>query len=169
MQNSLGFNFGSANLENMLQPNESSELKRSHITEMQRILLFDLMTLNPDRTPSKVNLLSDNDHIYAIDHELAFSAIPFLFPARRNPWELNQGDIQQIKGGIISKLIMGRQFIQDPFVSDIRSITPAFWDKALSHLPDEWQWEHWHTVRSFINDIVAHADEFVYNVKRTLL
>jgi len=73
VQRSIGLNFGSQNLINMTQPDQRDELKRSHVVDAQRIFLFDLMTINPDRTPVKVNMLSDHKRIFAIDHELAFT------------------------------------------------------------------------------------------------
>lgn len=169
MQHSIGFNFGSENLENMQQPDQREELRRSHIIDAQRIFLYDLMTVNPDRTPQKVNMLSDNEHIYAIDHELAFSTIPFLLPKRINPWQMNKGDVEMVRNGIISTLIQGKQFNSEDFVSDITSISQDFWDKALSLIPAEWHWEHWPLVSEFITQIVNNAEDFVENAKRTLL
>lgn len=169
VQRSIGYNFGSENLENMQQPDQRDELRRSHIIDAQRIFLFDLMTVNPDRTPQKVNMLSDNEHIYAIDHELAFSSIPFMFPSRSNPWKMNAGDVNMVKSGIILTLIQGKRFDLDPFVSDIAGVTQEFWDKALSLIPAEWHWEHWPLVSEFITQIVENVEEFVENAKRTLL
>lgn len=119
VKRSIGLNFGSQNLLNMTQPDQREELKRSHIIDAQRIFLFDLMIINPDRTPVKVNMLSDQKHIFAIDHELAFTAIPFLFPSRATPWQLNQYDVETVNNGILKPLIQGKKFEPEPFINDI--------------------------------------------------
>ena len=136
--------------------------------DAQRIFLFDLMTINPDRTPIKVNMLSDHKRIYAIDHELAFTIIPFLLPPRANPWEMNRGDVEIVNNGILKSLIKRKKFETDPFIRDITSITEEFWVKAIPLLPKEWEWEHWPAVSEFIMEIVEHAEDFVNNAKRTL-
>lgn len=168
VQRSIGLNFGSEYLLNMIQPDQRDELKRSHVIDAQRIFLFDLMTINPDRTPDKVNMLSDHKRIYAIDHELAFTAIPFLFPPRPNPWEMNQGDVKTVNNGILKSLIQGRKFEPEPFIHDITSITGDFWEKVVPLLPEEWEWAHWQAVSEFIMEIVEHAEDFVTNAMRTL-
>jgi len=170
VQRSIGLNFGSLNLENMIQPDQRDELKRSHVIDAQRIFLFDLMTINPDRTPVKVNMLSDQERIYAIDHEMAFTNIPFMkiLSPRTNPWEMNPADVDSVNNGILKSLIQGRKFEPEPFIHDITAITEGFWDKAVPLLPNEWEWEHWPAVSEFIMDIVEHAEDFVTNAMRTL-
>lgn len=168
IQRSIGLNYGSLNLLAMTQPNQRDELKRSHVIDAQRIFLFDLMTINPDRTPSKVNMLSDHERIFAIDHELAFTAIPFMFPQTSNPWELNQGDVETVNNGILKSLIEGKKFEHQPFITDITSISDGFWEKAISLLPEAWEWGYWPDVSEFIMQIVEHAEDFVNNAMRTI-
>jgi hypothetical protein len=169
LQRSVGYCFGSEYLDNLTQPNDPDILCRQQIIDLQRILLFDLMVINPDRTPIKINMLTDNKRVYAIDHELSFASIPFMLPSRRNPWELNPGDINSINDGIIQHLIQNKRFDLEPFVSDIQMISEDFWSKALRLIPETWYWEHWNVVSSFILEITQHAEEFVQNTRRTVL
>ena len=170
VQQSIGLNFGSQNLLNMTQPDQRDELKRSHVIDAQLIFLFDLMTINPDRTPAKVNMLSDHKRIFAIDHEMAFTNIPFMkiLSPRPNPWELNKGDVDTVKNGILKSLIQGKKFEPEPFIKDITTISEEFWEKAVPCLPDEWEWEYWPEVSEFVMEIVEHAEDFVTNAMRTL-
>jgi hypothetical protein len=78
LQDSPGPHFGSRYQEGGL----STQPPDLHFSEEQQalaldIFVFDTLIRNVDRThpPGKPNILRDGDHLYLIDHELAFSFI----------------------------------------------------------------------------------------------
>ena len=163
--NSIGYCFGSDNLENLVQPGVSEKLNITQISDAQRIFVFDMIIMNPDRTFDKINLLTDGNHLYAIDHELAFHEIAYSLIPRQDPWKLNHSDIMMAEKSVVKAKIQGKKLNKEQLVGDLSYITGEFWAKAFELMPKDWSWEHWPDVSNFINGIVDHSPEFIDQIE----
>jgi len=167
---SLGFNFGSS-LEKGFQeviPGQviSKELKE----KLLDLFAFDVFIGNTDRRVDKPNFLSNGKDCLIFDHELAFSFVRLLSFARNpNPWLILEADLQWLSNNFCFNHLKGNNFDFSNFATRLSVIDQAFWGKALSVIPGEWQTEQFDIIKAYLERIIENKNGFVSELNRVLL
>ncbi|MFW9940382.1 MAG: hypothetical protein ACFFFT_05025 [Candidatus Thorarchaeota archaeon] len=118
-------------------------------------------------------MVSKNDLII-YDHELAFS---FLLPyfgqdaqlKEEQPWIITENDqINWIRNMFLYPMIKNKTFPEGEILISLSKINDAFWDKAFTLIPPEWQTNHLDRIKNRINLVINHKNQFVENIKRAI-
>lgn len=165
--NSLGKNFASKNLREFITLAVDQPLNPHQIDCAKEIIAFDVFISNTDRTYQKPNMLTDGQTIVILDHEIAFSFILQL-PFARNPtpWLLRDNEMQLIQHHCLLKKANAKEFDFDGFVNRFDNLNYAFWIKAQSLIPEEWQTGQFETIRDYLLQICQHKNEFSQELKK---
>ncbi|HAI75029.1 MAG TPA: hypothetical protein DCM08_02175 [Microscillaceae bacterium] len=111
------------------------------------IFIFDVLIVNADRRFEKQNLKTYQNDIVIFDHEAGFGFLfdilpnptPWLFTDHDKQWMCNHLFYQELKRNYA---IFDLDTNIDNFISVLVNINPAFWTKAKSLVPAEWQQGH---------------------------
>ncbi|MBK8635808.1 MAG: hypothetical protein KA767_04310 [Saprospiraceae bacterium] len=164
---STGLNFGCNFIANLQQLSLLDNLKNSQVNDALKIFYFDVMIQNADRTieGGKPNLFFRDDHLYILDHELAFS---FLFPIiGRQPtdsWIINDFDKIMIENHILFSKLKNK--VKDFSCLDdiLVPLTSDFWKEAESAIPDDWLSKDFEKIREHVVAIKENSAAFLEQI-----
>lgn len=160
---SEGLNFGSRYMEGNLNFTRGRQFTLEQEQEAARIFIFDVMLKHSDRNVRKPNMFEVKEHIYVIDHELAFGflfTLPFLLS--QFPWQLNELDVNDAKNHFFYPLLKGNNRIDWESAFDgFEKLNAHFWTSAEQLLPQEWNDKvQVSQITQQIIQILEHFNEF---------
>lgn len=152
--NSIGLNFGTAYRAGYIEMIVSSISSGNRLFDQSRdVLAFDSYLSNADRGAAKPNLLTNGDHYFLFDHELAFSftsLLPFLRNA--SPWILNDSEKTMCRSHCLYPLLKNNVIDFQDFAEGFSRINDYFWERVEYFIPAAWLGEQ----KDFLNDVRMH-------------
>jgi hypothetical protein len=167
LKGSQGINFGSGLLSEAPELPLFMPLNDKQKRDAPLVLGFDALIRNFDRRAEKPNLLSDGDHLYVIDHELAFGFAFEIFP-NKTPWVLSEADLKLLPNHLLYTKVRSSAFHVEDHVERLERLDERFWDKAWDQLPLTWRHEQYNRIRTDMLAVRAHAREFYEQLKHHL-
>jgi hypothetical protein len=161
---SLGYNFGSEYIENLMVVSPAQELTSKQLPFAQTIFPFDVTIQNPDRTNEKPNMMSDGTEIVIFDHELAFSFVLDIF-SNPEPWKVQQRDMEWINKHVLLPKIRRTPCDFDNFKSRLEKLDAAFWQTAKEIIPEEWLSDQFVKIQQHLVSICNNKDKFINELK----
>ena len=140
IQKGKGINFGSVKIH----PNNSIIYKQRLTFEQQQqalqIFVFDLWIQNADRRFEKPNMFVNEDKIFVIDHELAFSFLDiFSFIPQSPPFLLGDLEINNAKNHFFYPTLQQNKHIDiDAAFLPFNSLNAYFWQRVRQFMPPDW-------------------------------
>ncbi len=167
---SIGFNFGSLYEEGFVEfPQNNFILSNALIEQAKMVFMFDMFIGNADRGAGKPNILSDGESLLILDHELAFSfadILPFL--RNKTPWILGDAEKEMYTSHYLYPFLNRQDIDFEPFCEKLVAINDAFWDKALSLIPEGWKTEELADIKQHLDSIITYRVSFSEQLTKIL-
>ncbi len=165
--NSLGLNYGSANLAGGYSTWPVGKIvPQSLKADAADIFVFDALIQNPDRRTGKPNLLWKDDHLVVIDHEMAFSFLLSIIPST-TPWLLDEQPY--LRDHVFFSELLHEQVDLERIAGAIEAIGDDFWEEADSVIPNNWKGSELARIRAHVESVQQHLDVFMNEIRRILL
>jgi len=164
---SLGYNVGSKYIKDYPILDNSIAFTPNQEQAAQNIFAFDLLIQNSDRNYEKPNMITDGNDLVMLDHELAFGFyfVPSFLRAGE-PWCFAATDMSWINKHCLLKRLKGKYYELDYFSERMTNLNDDFWIKVEDKMPREWfDREIFDSIKTHVNLIVAHKEEFIKNIK----
>ena len=167
---SIGFNFGSRYEEGFSEfPQTNFILSNALVEQAKMVFTFDMFIGNADRGAAKPNILSDGETLLLLDHELAFSFADILsFLRNKTPWIIGTAEKEMYTSHYLYSFLNKQDINFEPFTEKLVAINDAFWEKALSLIPEGWQTEELSDIRTHLNSIIANRASFSEHLTKIL-
>jgi len=167
---SIGLNYGSVYEEgftavpsDLLNPDEKLS------EQIKMLYAFDLFIANTDRGHKKPNVASDGEQLFVYDHELAYSFIHILpFMRNKTPWIFDDTDTEIYRGHHFFKTLRYSDINFTKQVEKLTGFDDKFWDKAFSHIPEQWKSEALADIREHLSQILENKGAFAQTLTKTL-
>jgi hypothetical protein len=163
---SVGKNFGTALLNNLVTWPVDRKLSASQLQSAFEIFAFDVLIQNPDRRFNNPNLGSVGDHLVIYDHELAFSFRFDIFPSPQ-PWKI--GEQRFWNEHVLFNALKHQPFELDSFIEKLSVLPVSLLDAIEHQIPEDWVGDIFPAVRNHLMAISSHADEFRDEIVRRLI
>ncbi len=164
---SIGLNFGSKNITGGFDTWPIGRAVPSDLIHAAtEIFAFDAMIQNPDRRADKPNVLWQGEQLYIIDHEMGFSFIYDLLPQAK-PWEITK--LKFMSNHLFFGNLKGRSIQIERFAGAVETLTEEVMTDIMSAIPGEWRSHYVGKMTDHILEIVNHVNNFIDEVRRTLL
>lgn len=164
MRNSIGLNFGSQFLTNLLPWPVDMDIPGNMEGAATRIFAFDALIQNPDRSFKNPNLGTRGDDLFVYDHECAFSFLVNLLQTER-PWLLNS-EIY-LENHVFAKLLRRAPFPLN-FLESLADLSAEVIKQFSDQIPNEWRSLHLGKIESHLLLMQEHSAEFANEVTRRL-
>jgi|SRR5579859_280211 len=161
----VGLNFGSRVIKPMSTWLVGRSIPETMLPDAIKIFAFDALIQNPDRRADNPNLFTQGDDIYAYDHETSFS---FLFALAASPQPWNLEDQNYLQHHVFYSRLKSRELDLNDFRDRLNALTAIVLARIKTEAPKEWMHGNWERIEAHLNEICAHADEFVEQVRRRL-
>jgi len=168
---SLGYNVGSKYLKDYFILENYITLSPNQEIAAQNIFAFDLLIQNNDRRYEKPNMLTNGNDLVMLDHELAFGfhMVPVFLRTNKEPWDFNSEDLTWVNIHCLLRRLKGKVYELDYFSEKMTNLNNDFWNKAEELIPDEWfDREIFDSIKTHVNSIVEHRQDFITNIKSLL-
>lgn len=166
---SLGFNFGSAYQTHYQEIVPGQTLNKEMMEKLADLFALDVFLGNVDRRIDKPNFLANGKDLLIFDHEMAFSFTQLLaFTRNPQPWTILKSDMQWLSKNFCFHHLQGNSFDFSNFAARLSVINAAFWQKAEQTIPAEWKTGSFSTIKTYLNSIVQHKDDFASELNRVL-
>jgi hypothetical protein len=168
--NSLGYNFGNEYIKEGYQALiRGQKIPVELFDRLQLLFAFDVLIGNSDRRVEKPNFLTNGKQELIFDHELAFSfALVLPFMRNKKPWLMTTQEMEWIKDNYCYAILQGKDIDFSNFVAKLSVLTPAFWQKAFSLVPSEWQTDQLNEIQVHVEMILQNKDVFKTELNRIL-
>jgi hypothetical protein len=160
---SIGKNFGSIHLKDVVPPPRHTHLKKEAEILASSVFAFDLLIQNPDRRTGNPNLFWDHSRYIVYDHELALSFSMILGGFALEPWDLS--GLPFISDHFFYEYLRGRQLNLDDFAQRLDGCSEEVIDGIIKEVPDAWITDEISTIREHLVSAGTHADRFVRAVQ----
>ena len=170
-QQSMGPNFGSVYEAGFaILPVRKFSMEKEFIELAKMIFMFDMLISNADRGAGKPNLLSNEQDILLLDHELAFSFMDLLsFSKNKTPWIMGTAESEMYKKHYFYPILKDKEYDFTQQVESLDCFTNNnFWSKASETLPQEWQYNELTEIQSHITSIVHYKYVFAEQLTKIL-
>jgi len=168
LSNSIGLNFGSLYLKGLSTWTEAGFLIKNLFSTIQKVFIFDVFIENTDRTKVKPNMLTDNEDIVILDHELAFSFIDLLFYKNDTPWILTDNDKNLFRQHLFYDFLHGKEFVSDDFIDKFKLLDKQFWERVKYLIPSPLVVDKFDVIEKHLINRISNFDLFVKDLKRFL-
>jgi hypothetical protein len=165
IRQSIGINFGSQMLNNLVTWPVDRKPSASQHGQACAIFAFDMLIRNPDRKFNNPNLGVVGDQIFIFDHELAFSS-QYEFPRNTEPWRIANDDsctkhvfFNQLRHQIIE--------VED-FFERLSKFPVDFFDSLQDEIPTNWDGDTLIFIKHHINLMAEHSEQFCEELLRRL-
>ncbi len=166
MMNSVGTNFGTLALNNLITWPVDRRPSASQFDSATDIFAFDVLIQNPDRRYNNPNLGTVGDQLYIYDHELAFSFRFNVIPIRE-PWKL--ADQKLWNDHVFFNSLKRKALSLEHFVGRLSAMPPNILDDLEESLPSDWTREMFPTINTYLRALADHADEFKEEIVQRLI
>ncbi|GHB68560.1 hypothetical protein GCM10007390_22450 [Persicitalea jodogahamensis] len=153
--NSVGLNFGTMYEAGYSSIITSSISSGSRLFDQAKdVLALDTYLSNADRGSAKPNLLTNGNHFFLFDHELAFSFTSLLsFLRNATPWMLNDSEKDMCRKHCLYVSLKDNVVDFKGFVDEFSRINDYFWERVEYFIPAAWLSEQ----KDFLNDVKMHS------------
>ncbi|MCL4537069.1 MAG: hypothetical protein M1610_05710 [Nitrospirae bacterium] len=166
IKESAGLNFGSRVITGGFETWPVGKAIPSSLkTLAAEIFAFDALIQNPDRKVNKPNILWKGDNLYIIDHEMSLMFIYEILPMQ-NPWQIT--NLRFIKEHLFYGNLKGQTVNLDRFAGALDLLTDNVIETILVNVPEAWQSNNISKIKTHINEIVHHSNDFVDEIRRAL-
>ncbi|MBI4548531.1 MAG: hypothetical protein HY707_11150 [Ignavibacteriae bacterium] len=166
VRGSVGLNFGSKNLAGGYQTWPKEKIIPASMRQAAiELFVFDALIHNPDRTSERPNLFWKGDQLFLFDHDQAFSFL-LAIPKIKVPWDLSEQPY--LREHVFFNGLRHAQLDLDGMVGAIETVSDDFWDALEKVVPNEWKGSELSRIRSHIESVQQHLDDFMNNVRRIL-
>ena len=165
MMASIGLNFGSRHLTDVVIWPVDKTIPEAMWTSAVSIFAFDALIQNPDRRFSNPNLFSRGDEIFVFDHELAFSFIEALFPSTE-PWRLHHCDY--LTDHVFFRRLKRREIDLTGFAERLSELPDSILPAVLAEVPPEWNNENVARIEEHLVAVAGQAERFAEEIRRRL-
>jgi hypothetical protein len=165
IQASIGNNFGSELMKEIIIWPVDRSLPDSMIEMAGNIFAFDSLIQNPDRRFDNPNLVVQREDIRIFDHESAFSFLLAIFPSA-HPWQL--GTESYLDEHVFFNGLHKRQVDWTAFIDALRNLPTDFFVTLRNDLPEEWNATAFDRIEEHITLVIQHADDFELELRRRL-
>jgi hypothetical protein len=151
-----------------------SFLNDDELSQAFRILAFDLLTQNPDRTREKadgvgngnVNCASRSGKLLAFDFELCFSFLYALsFGKNPKPWQVSK--LPFARSHVFRIPLQDRTLDPEDFLSRLKGLSVARLTELSSSIPESWC-SRFPEVCSHISQVAKNTPQFEIELRRCL-
>ncbi len=164
---SVGLNFGSQLLSGGFRNWPVDQpVPLSMRQAASEVFAFDALIQNPDRRYNNPNLLSRDDQIFVIDHDLAFSFL-YALGTQSAPWVLD--GLAFLDHHVFFRQLKGTQVKFERFVGALEALSDKKISQIAGLIPQEWETEHLVRVIEHLRLLRDHAAEFGQQVQRRLV
>jgi len=165
IQQSVGTNFGSEMLNNLVTWPIDRKPSASQHSQACAIFAFDMLIRNPDRKFDNPNLGVVGDQIFIFDHELAFSS-QYEFPRNPEPWRVANDD-SCTKHVFFNQL--RHQILEvDEFFERLADFPSDFFQKLSTEIPANWDGSALTFIETHLAVMAEHSEQFSVELLRRL-
>jgi len=137
----------------------------SQVVQCARLYAFDLLVQNPDRRPDNPNYAEHQGSLVAYDFEMCFSFVQAILQ-QGEPWEVSTHGIAQ--GHVLHSKVRGQQIDWSAFGGRLENLMSSKrFEKLVASLPSAWR-PYADPLRSHLEEVVAHREEFELELRRSL-
>lgn len=166
LKRSIGLNFGSRQLNDVMTWPVDKAIPDAMWEAALSIFAFDALIQNPDRRFSpNPNLFSQGDQIYVYDHELAFSFIEDILPAR-SPWRLE--GCRYLIDHVFYTQLKGKPINLSRFSARLAALPEDALPGILAEIPEAWNNGHLNKITAHLIGVAGQAAEFAEEIRRRL-
>ena len=166
LMNSIGTNFGTLALSNLVTWPVDRRPSASQFDSATEIFAFDVLIQNPDRRYNNPNLGTVGDRLYIYDHELAFSFRLNIIPASE-PWRLAGQNFWN--DHVFFNSLKRKTLSLEPFVSRLSAMPSNLLEELESSLPADWTRDLFPIINTYLRTLADHADEFKQELVQRLI
>jgi len=166
LQAGPGLSFGSRVISPMVIWLVGRTIPEAMLSDATKIFALDALMQNPDRRVENPNLFTQGDDIFIFDHESSFSFL-LAIGGGSSPWNLERETYLQ-KHVFHSKL-RSKKLDLSEFKNRLEALTEAELAKIRSEVPADWMHEDFDRIAAHLLEVRAHAEEFIEQVKRSLV
>lgn len=165
IKRSIGINFGSEMLSNLITWPVDRRPSPSQFSTACAVFAFDVMVQNPDRKYDRPNLGVVGDQIFVFDHELCFSS-QYALTTNLEPWRVG-GDPFWTTHVFYGSL--HRQELEfGDFFARLKTLTVEFFDQIADELPQTWDISALEFIKQHMQIMSAHSDQFSNEIAKRL-
>lgn len=163
---SVGLNFGSRQLNDVMTWPVDRPIPEAMWPAAVCTFAFDALIQNPDRryTPNP-NLFSRGDEIIVYDHELAFSFIEDLLPAEE-PWRLDRCPF--LSDHVFFRRLKGKELDLLSFSEALSVLPQRVLPAILAEVPAEWNNGSLQKIDGHLRAVAGEAASFAEEIRRRL-
>jgi hypothetical protein len=166
LQTSVGLNFGSRIMNGMSTWFPGRMIPDAMLGDATKIFAFDAFIQNPDRLVERPNLFTRSDDLFVFDHESSFSFL-FTVGGRSSPWNLERE--AYLRNHVFYSKLRSKRLDLSEFKCRLEALTETELDKIRSEVPVEWMHGDFERIGEHLGQVRAHVEEFVEQVKRSLV
>jgi hypothetical protein len=166
MRESIGLNFGSRQLNDVMTWPVDRSIPDAMWPTAVSIFAFDALIQNPDRKFSpNPNLFSRGDQIFVYDHELAFSFIENIFPAEA-PWRL--GRSEYLTEHVFFSRLRRKEIDLTGFMDLLAALPDVSLPAILADVPAEWNNSSLSKINDHLCAVARQSALFADEIRRRL-
>jgi hypothetical protein len=166
LQASVGLNFGSRIMNGMSTWFSGRMIPDAMLGDATKIFAFDALIQNPDRVVERPNLFTRGDDLFVFDHESSFSFL-FTIGGHSSPWNLERE--AYLRNHVFYSKLRSKRLDLSEFKCRLEALTETEMDKIRSEVPVEWMHGDFERIGEHLGQVRAHLEEFVEQVKRSLV
>ena len=166
LQTSVGLNFGTRVINPVATWLVGRTIPEAMLGDAIKIFAFDALIQNPDRLVERPNLFTQGDDLYVFDHESSFSFL-LAIGAQSSPWNLERE--AYLRKHVFYSRLRSKPLDLSEFTSRLEALTETKLERIKSDVPVDWMHEDFDRIRAHLAEVRAHTDEFIEQVKRSLV
>jgi hypothetical protein len=165
IRRSVGLNFGSEMLHNLIVWPVDRQPSASQLGQASLIFAFDVLIQNPDRRFDNPNLGVVGDRIYIFDHEMAFSSQYELFK-RGEPWQIANDD--SLTRHVFFNQLRRQAIDVGDFFERLAQFPDDFFSRLEDELPENWENQTLHYIANQLSLMAQNSEQFREELLRRL-
>lgn len=163
--NSVGMNFGSKKLDNLITIPQNRTLSTTQLDAAADIFAFDVLIQNPDRRRENPNVGTVGETFRIYDHETAFSFRHDIFPVP-DSWRASRQ--LYCNNHVFFATLQRKPLSLKRFQERLIALSPTFVEDLTVHIPQEWHSSDLQLIGDYLRTVQSNASEFISEVIRRL-
>jgi hypothetical protein len=166
LHSSVGLNFGSRVINPMSTWFVGRMIPEAMAGDAMKIFAFDALIQNPDRRVERPNLFTQGDDLYLFDHESSFSFV-LAIGGSAAPWNLERE--AYLRNHVFYGKLKSKKLDLSEFRSRLKALTETELERIRREIPASWMHEDFDRIKAHLSAVREHAEEFIEQVKRSLV